>query len=451
MRILKIMLITFILGGLLAVPGLGCTSESESAVLENQTVTVRPGDLTIDVTAAGNLALSRTEDLTFGIEGTVQEVLKVKEVMVQEGDVVKEGQPLAKLDTTALERAIELAEIDLEIAEYTLMQTAGLTPPGMEAVEVSPNYTNIWGTDLPGVSSDLQQMDRLLAEIKRLLDVGEIDEAQAQLKQVQDKITDAQYKVRGKNYRYPLSVKLDELQVDKARIALDEAKGNLQKAVIPAPFDGFVTQINVCSGDEVTKGTVVMQLADSNKFEAEVAISEMDILQVKLGDEAWVQVDAMQGINLPAKVTHISPTATIESGVVNYKVKVEPQEQQEVQEGQQGQVPTMLPEDFQLREGLTVTVSIIVEERSDVLLVPNGAITSQGGQAYVQVVSPDGTIEERLIQTGISNWQYTEVIDGLIEGEKVVVPQGTTTTSTTEQSPPGGIMRMPGIGPSPHD
>jgi len=116
-----------------------------------------------------------------------------------------------------------------------------------------------------------------------------------------------------------------------------------------------------------------------------------------------------------------------------------------------GQMPTMLPEDFQLKEGLTVTVSIIVEDRSDVLLVPNGAITSQGGQAYVQVVSPDGTIEERLIQTGISNWQYTEVIDGLIEGEKVVVPQGATTASTTEQSPPGRIMRMPGIGPSPHD
>ncbi|GAI95589.1 unnamed protein product, partial [marine sediment metagenome] len=76
-----------------------------------------------------------------------------------------------------------------------------------------------------------------------------------------------------------------------------------------------------------------------------------DILQVELGGEAWVQVDAMQGLSLPAEVTHISPTATIQSGVVNYKVKVE--------------VESLKPEGFQLREGLTVTVSIIVDERND--------------------------------------------------------------------------------------
>ena len=205
-------------------------------------------------------------------------------------------------------------------------------------------------------------------------------------------------------------------------------------------------------------------------------VSEMDILQVKLGGEAWVQLDAMSGLTLPAKVTHIAPTATIQSGVVNYKVKVElesleavMQERQEavqkiqqgelperlqqaieegritreqaeemIKQGQQGeggqpgQMPTMIPEDFQLREGLTVTVTIIVEERNDVLLVPNRAITRRGMETYVQV-SKDGVIEERAIKTGISNWQYTEVTDGLSEGEQVVVPETTTTTSTTQR------------------
>jgi multidrug efflux pump subunit AcrA (membrane-fusion protein) len=112
---------------------------------------------------------------------------------------------------------------------------------------------------------------------------------------------------------------------------------------------------------------------------------------------------------------------------------------------QQGQVPAMVSENFQLREGLTVTVSILVEERNDVLLVPNSAITSQGGQAYVHVVLPDGTTEERLVTTGLSDWQYTEVIDGLSEGEEVSVPQGTTATSaTTPQS--GGMPFFMGGG-----
>ena len=100
----------------------------------------------------------------------------------------------------------------------------------------------------------------------------------------------------------------------------------------------------------------------------------------------------------------------------------------------------MMPEDFQLREGLTVTVSILVDEKTDVLLVPNSAITRREAQSYVQVVPADGAPEERAIQTGISDWQYTEVTSGLSEGEQVVVPQGTTTTTTTQQGQRGGPM-----------
>ena len=103
----------------------------------------------------------------------------------------------------------------------------------------------------------------------------------------------------------------------------------------------------------------------------------------------------------------------------------------------------MILEDFQLREGLTVTVSIVIAQRNDVLLVPNGAITSQGGQTYVQVVLPDDTIEDRAVTIGISNWQYTEVTDGLSEGEKVVVLQGTTTPSAP-RAPRGPMPFIPG-------
>jgi len=106
------------------------------------------------------------------------------------------------------------------------------------------------------------------------------------------------------------------------------------------------------------------------------------------------------------------------------------------------QMPGLIPEDFELKEGLSVTVSIIIEGASDVLLVPNEAITYRGMEAYVRVVSSDGTTEERAIQTGISDWQYTEVTDGLTEGEQVVVPEtaSTSTSTTSEQGfqGPGG-------------
>jgi len=218
-------------------------------------------------------------------------------------------------------------------------------------------------------------------------------------------------------------------------------------------------------------------------------------------------VDAQTLPDLPAKVTYISPTATISSGVVNYEVTVEAesletirQQQQEAMQARQEeiqaaaeaaaageipeqlqaaieageitqeqaeemvqqmqqmpqmegatleQIPGLIPEDFELKEGLSVTVSIIIEGASYVLLVPNEAITYRGMEAYVQVVLADGTTEERSIQTGISDWQYTEVTDGLTEGEQVVVPETTSTgTSTTSeqgfQGSPG--MMMPGMG-----
>ena len=103
----------------------------------------------------------------------------------------------------------------------------------------------------------------------------------------------------------------------------------------------------------------------------------------------------------------------------------------------QGLTPPFAEGTFQLREGLTVTVSIIVAERNDVLLVPNQAITYQGLRGYVTIVN-NGVSEEREITTGISDWQHTEVTSGLREGELVIVPEGTTTTSSTTQ--PGGGM-----------
>jgi RND family efflux transporter MFP subunit len=350
---------------------------------------VQRGDLTVDITASGNLALSLKEDLAFEMAGTVEEV------MVEEGESVENGQVLAKLDTsewdnelTKLELALLDAEINLENAELALEQAEEDTS------------TSITG-DIASKTTDPKEIDIL-----------------------------------------ELKVKLAEARLEDAQEALDEAKKASPEVV--APFDGFITTVNVEGGDDILKGTVAVTLADPNKFEADILVSETDILQIKLGGDAWVQVDAMQGLSLPAKVTHISPTATIQSGVVNYKVKVEVQSLETVMQGQQEQMPTILPEGFQLREGLTITVSIVVEQKTGVLLVPNGAITSQKGQSYVQVILPTGATEQRAIQTGISNWQYTEVTSGLSEDEKVIVPQGITTTPTTQQ--PAGGIRIPGMG-----
>jgi len=497
-KLLRVMLTAVITAGLVVLLS-GCTSKSETASdLENQVVTVQRGDITIDIAAAGNLSLSLMEDLAFEMPGTVEEVL------VEVGDSVEEGQVLAKLDTSEWEEQLTAKELDMLQAEINLKQAEialdkAENPYTEEEIEEAEEA-------IEDAEDQLDKVEDWLADAFKHGSSGEVRQlqmevfaAETNLEAAKDRLDEMLYERDEDDIEIKgIQVKIAEGRLDNAMKAVEEALDASPEII--APFDGFITQVNVSGGDEVTKGTVAMQVADPARFEAGLLVSEMDIFEVELGREATVQVDALSMLNLPAEVTYVSPTATIQSGVVNYEVKVEVesletirQEQQEamqerqeampelspgelperlreaVEQGQitqeqaeemvkqwqqgegvaTGSMPTLIPEDFQLKEGLSVTISIVVEERNDVLLVPNQAVTYWGGETYVQVLLPDGIIEERLIQTGISDWQYTEVTEGLSEGEQVVIPQAITTAPTTPQQgtqgPPGGMM-IPGMG-----
>ncbi len=485
----------------------GCASKSDAApVLENQVITVQRGSLTVDITAVGNLALSRTEDLAidlfYGQSGAAGTKGTVGEVLVEAGDSVKEGQVLVTVDKTEWDNELSTLEDEVTAAKRNLTAAErNLTAKQRELVQADINLRNAKIAleqtdttytiyDIKAAEADVDEAERNLQDVIWKLSKYEpgtpgYEGYQKLLVQAQARLDTAKntYDAMLSGYDTKevavkkLTVQLNEIRlveaqnaIEDAQTAIEDAQKELLKAQeelveaksqspeIRATFDGFITKVNVEGGGEVLTGTVAVQLADPNKFEAEVLVSEMDILNIKLGGEARVQVDAVKGLSLPAKVTHISPTATIQSGVVNYAVKVEIQSLQPVQPknqevgqgamkrrqqgqgGQQEQTSAMPAENFQLREGLTVTVSILIDERNDVLLVPNKVITRRGKESYVQV-SKDGAIEERLIKTGISNYQNTEIIEGLSEGEQIIIPQGTTTTTpTTSQQPRGGMV-----------
>jgi multidrug efflux pump subunit AcrA (membrane-fusion protein) len=109
--------------------------------------------------------------------------------------------------------------------------------------------------------------------------------------------------------------------VTDAQKKLDDLKA--LSPIITAPFDGFITSIKTTGGAQVYKGSVAMQLADPNQFQATFMVSETDIFSVKVGQAATVSVDALSSAVFPAKVTAIAPLATVSSGVVNYKVTAE--------------------------------------------------------------------------------------------------------------------------------
>ncbi len=544
----KIILITLIIC-LISIPLLSCGSDSEEEE-ENQIVTVQQGDLSVEITAVGNLSLSYTEDLAFEIAGTVQEV------MVEAGDTITEGQILVTLDTSewddeiktlekklvtteralvaaerqvaAKELAVRQAELNLQESEDNVYQL-NLVKEAKEAVEKAEYYLNMaklllksgsdpghsyWEAQVTDYEIDLEKAEEELQEILKgtsarvTTDIAlDIIKCQLQIEQYQRQLEDARIAVEDAL----TNIKDAQEDVDDAQEALDEARNS--SPIISAPFTGFVTKVNVKGGDEVMKGKVAIQIADPDKFEADILVSEIDIFSVGLGGKAWVEVDALSGMRFSASVTHISPTAIIQSGIVNYTVRVELQSMEAMQQERQArresmqdsirefdpeqmeerlkqaveggmmtqeqadalkermeqmreggftfpqgddedssfrqgteQLAPVVTQNVQLREGLTVTVSIVVDEVNNALLIPNSAITYQGVDAYVKVTSSDGVVEDRLIKTGITDYEYTEVTEGLSEGEQIIVPKGTTTSTSTSSQQRAGGMRIPGMG-----
>jgi len=345
------------------------------------------------------------------------------------------------------------------------------------------------------------KLDKLLAESapdiadERAERKDEIEIRRLKVQLAREQLKDAQKELEGVVIQRR-EVELAQGKLDDAEKAVEDAQRTLDElksmsTVIIAPFSGIITKVNVEGGDEVKRGEVAVQLADPNRFEADILVAEWNIFQVALGKNVSLHFGARPEISLPAKVTHISPTATIESGVTIYEVKVElepltpvesvtPSEGQEesqrmledyykrldevvkvgrmsqeqaeqikeplkvlveavkagrISPGQLKQISecfplaweeqqkwaTIMPQDFQLREGLSVNVNILVVERKNVLLVPNYAVIREDGGTYVQVLK-DGVVERRWITIGISDWHYTEVTGGLREGEQYLLP-----------------------------
>ena len=538
MKLAKILVAT-VAGGVLAASLAGCGAKASSTP-ESQIATVQRGDITVSITGTGNLAYSKTADLAFEMAGIVQEVL------VEEGEIVTEGQKLAGLDGTEwddqvnmMEKALTAAQRNLKSAERQItakelavrqveldLQSAEDNVADIPAVKAAQDLVDMaesaltaaqatYGANPSFTGTQLQAIQQQLADAKRNLhevlagksfnttsDMAlQISKANLKVEQVQRQLEDAKIAVEDANL-----AKTDaEQSLEDAQNDLDEAKG-LTPAIV-APFAGVVTSVKVEGGAEVKKGAVAVQIADPTKFEANILVGENDIFQVKLDGDATVQVDSLSGLSLPAKVTYVAPTATVQQGVVNYRVMVELQSLEEIaqqrqqatqgagqadastqlserlkqavqsgrmtqeqadaflkqmQEGgsaffQQGtsgsqspfgqrfQQGAAAPESFQLRQGLSVTVNIVTAERNNVLLVPNDAVTRKAGATLVNVQA-NGSTEQRQVTCGISDWQHTEIINGLTEGDQVVITKSTSTSASGSNQGSQQRFGVPGGG-----
>lgn len=405
-RIIGVILLCLALAGSVACNPFAGDEEEAS----RQLVEVVRGDLTISVSGSGNIEVATEGKLAFGVGG------RIDRIYVEEGDTVTKGQVLARLDTDDLELALTKARVALAEAELTVNSANVTLRTARHSLDEARDiYT--W-PEIKEMQEDVEEAEAFLQYVlDRGLSAETLAYAQARLETAEAKLNarvmsyDTE-EVAIKKMEVAVaeqSLELAKLRVEQARQSLEYAQKQLDEATITAPFDGVIAKIYAEEGDVIPPPTMASQaiihLVDLTTMELNVEVDEIDIPDVKVGQRAIIDVDALPEVEFEGEVTFVSSLAEEEAGVVLYEVKI----------------AFNVPEGSGLRVGMSADADIIIAERQNVLLVPTRAITKDSqGNPVVTVVVDDRT-EERRVVTGISDGFNTEIVDGLKEGDVVVV------------------------------
>lgn len=193
----------------------------------------------------------------------------------------------------------------------------------------------------------------------------------------------------------------------KSRVAV--ARAALERTVLRAPFDGVVAELNAELGEVVIPSPPgiptppAVDLIEEGCLYVLAPIDEMDAQRVLAGLPARVSLDAFPGRSFAGTVRRVAPyVLDREKQARTLDVEVEIEEA--------GSIQNLLP-------GYSADVEVLLERRDDVLRVPAEAVTGEGRVLLLR----DGHLEEREIETGISNWRFMEVLSGLREGDRIVL------------------------------
>ncbi len=196
-------------------------------------------------------------------------------------------------------------------------------------------------------------------------------------------------------------------QVSQAEAALESAQIQLGYTRITAPIGGVVASVSTQVGETVAASfasPTFVTIIDLERLEVWAYVDETDIGRVEVGQSATFTVDTYLGTDFTGTVTAIQPAAEIVDNVVNYVTLIDIG-------------PTS---GKTLRPEMTTTVNIQLHGREDVLTIPNGAVRRDSDGAYAYVFGQEGAVR-RAIRTGYRGDAFTEVLNGLNEGEEVIV------------------------------
>jgi RND family efflux transporter MFP subunit len=341
--------------------------------VEVVTVTERAAGTSASVlTGKGYVTARRRATVSSKVTG------KVIEVNVEEGMAVREGQVLARLDDSTLQAALRLYRAQLEAAKRQIPES-----------EVRLEQARV----------QLQRQERLRKE--GLNTPNDIDNAKAEVDSLAARIASAQE-----------TVKVAESQIAMQQTAIDDT-------VIRAPFSGIALSKDAQPGEMVSPvsagggftRTGISTIVDMSSLEIEVDVNESYINRVSAGQPVTAVLDAYPGFEIPASVIAVVPTADRQKATVLVRI------------GFKKLDPRILPD---MGVGVTflreaaATAAAASQSAQSVTLVPQGAVKTDSGTAFVFLVTGQ-TVERRAVKIGGTDGDRVEVLAGLKGGDRVVI------------------------------
>src|SRR3954453_19653847 len=323
----------------------------------------------------------------------------VKKLLVDYGDRVKKGQLLAQLDKIEIEAQVEQSKAALEAAQANLK--------GSEA-DFERAKVDAEGPDVPLLKRAYER--NLEMQRGGVVSQSALDEAEKDYRMAVNK----QSVARAQMTVLQAKIAQSQAQVAEDQANLKQLEEQLNYTDIVSPIDGIVLSRDVEMGDAVSSilvlgssATLVMTIGDTSQVYVKGKVDESDIGRVYLRQPARIKVESFKDKTFNGVVTKISPMGVEKDNVSTFEVRV-----------------SIDNPGGELKAEMTANAEIILDEHKNVLQIPEGSIIyDKDRKASVEVPDPKGKDGQRkvAVNIGISNGAKTEVLNGLKEGDQVIL------------------------------
>jgi HlyD family secretion protein len=389
-RIIIGVVILALVGGIV---GIAAALRPNHAIDPSKLASVERGDIARSVVATGKIEPLTKVEVKSKASGIV------KQVYLDYGDHVKQGQIMVELDKEELQARVREAKANLLAAQAAATSARAIN---------ERNKVDAEAPEVPFLKSSMDRARQLHAD--GLISQAVLEDAEKAYQLALNKQMSA---VRN------LAVgRADEAraqaQVAQAEAVLDRDEEDLRNSTIVSPMDGLVLSRDVEVGDAVSsilvlgsQATLVATLGDVSEVYVKGKVDEADISKVYFGQQARIAVESLKGKKFEGKVTKISPLGVEKDNVTTFEVRV-----------------SIRNPSGELKANMSANAEIIQEEKKSVLLIPESSVIyDKDRNTSLEVPDPKGENGRRKISAklGISNGVKTELLSGLKEGEKVIL------------------------------